>query len=33
MIFVKGTLIGGAEEIGRLIASGELQRMLSGSDA
>jgi monothiol glutaredoxin len=28
MIFVKGTLIGGADDLARLIASGELQRML-----
>lgn len=29
MVFVKGTLIGGAEDLGRLIASGELSRMLA----
>ena len=28
MLFVKGTLIGGAEELDRLIASGELKRTL-----
>ena len=28
MVFVKGTLIGGADDLARLIASGELQRML-----
>ncbi len=28
MVFVNGTLIGGAEELGQLIASGELQRLL-----
>ncbi len=28
MVFVRGTLIGGADDLGRLIASGELQRML-----
>ena len=30
MIFVKGTLIGGASDLERLIQSGELARMLSG---
>lgn len=29
MIFVNGTLIGGADDVARLIASGELQRMLA----
>ncbi len=29
MVFVKGTLIGGADETLALIESGELQRMLS----
>ncbi len=29
MIFVNGTLIGGAEELDQLIASGELQRLLA----
>lgn len=29
MVFVKGTLIGGANELGKLIASGELRRLLS----
>jgi glutaredoxin-related protein len=28
MVFVKGTLIGGADDLARLIDSGELQRML-----
>jgi glutaredoxin-related protein len=28
MVFVKGTLVGGASELQALIASGELQRML-----
>ena len=28
MVFVKGTLIGGADDLGRLIASGELKRSL-----
>ena len=28
MVFVKGTLVGGADDLERLIASGELQRML-----
>jgi len=30
MIFVKGVLIGGATDLDKLIASGELARMLSG---
>ena len=29
MIFVKGVLIGGAEDLARLLASGELRRMLA----
>lgn len=29
MVFVRGTLIGGAEDLARLIASGELGRMLA----
>lgn len=29
MIFVKGVLVGGAQELERLIASGELQRLLA----
>jgi glutaredoxin-related protein len=29
MIFVKGVLIGGADDLSRLIASGELKRMLA----
>jgi glutaredoxin-related protein len=29
MVFVKGTLVGGAEDLNKLIASGELQRMLA----
>jgi glutaredoxin-related protein len=29
MVFVRGSLIGGASDLQRLIASGELQRMLS----
>lgn len=28
MVFVKGTLVGGADDLGRLIASGELKRLL-----
>ena len=28
LVFVKGTLVGGAEELDRLIASGELKRLL-----
>ena len=28
MVFVKGQLVGGAEDLARLIASGELQRLL-----
>jgi monothiol glutaredoxin len=29
MVFVKGTLVGGADDLQRLITSGELQRMLA----
>jgi glutaredoxin-related protein len=29
MVFVRGRLIGGADDLGRLIASGELQRLLA----
>jgi glutaredoxin-related protein len=29
MVFVKGTLVGGAEDLQRLIVSGELKRMLA----
>jgi monothiol glutaredoxin len=29
MVFVQGRLIGGADDLGRLIASGELQRLLA----
>ena len=29
MVFVKGTLVGGAEDLARLIASGELKRLLA----
>jgi glutaredoxin-related protein len=29
MVFVKGVLIGGADDLGRLIASGELKRLLA----
>jgi glutaredoxin-related protein len=29
MVFVKGTLVGGADELEKLIASGELQRLLA----
>ena len=29
MVFVKGTLVGGAADVGKLIASGELKKMLS----
>lgn len=28
MVFVKGTLVGGADDLARLLASGELQRLL-----
>ena len=30
MVFVKGVLVGGADDLNRLIASGELTRMLTG---
>jgi monothiol glutaredoxin len=30
MVFVKGVLVGGATDLEKLIASGELQRMLAG---
>ena len=30
MVFVKGVLVGGAEDVKRLIESGELKQMLSG---
>jgi glutaredoxin-related protein len=30
MVFVLGTLIGGAEDLGRLVASGELRGLLAG---
>jgi glutaredoxin-related protein len=30
MVFVRGTLIGGADDLQRLLASGELQRLLAG---
>ncbi len=33
MVFVKGVLVGGAADLARLIASGELKRMLSGGSA
>jgi monothiol glutaredoxin len=29
MVFVKGTLVGGADDLARLLASGELQRLLA----
>jgi len=31
MVFVKGVLVGGASDVGRLIASGELKRLLGGA--
>jgi monothiol glutaredoxin len=31
MVFVKGVLVGGASDLERLLASGELKRMLAGS--
>ena len=31
MVFVKGVLVGGAQDVERLIASGELQRMLAAA--
>jgi glutaredoxin-related protein len=30
MVFVKGVLVGGADDVRRLIASGEIQKMLDG---
>ena len=33
LVFVKGTLVGGAQDVKRLIESGELNRMLSGKFA
>lgn len=33
MVFVKGVLVGGADDLGRLIESGELKQMLSGESA
>ncbi|RZL96665.1 MAG: glutaredoxin [Variovorax sp.] len=30
MVFVRGVLVGGADDLKKLIASGELQRMLAG---
>jgi glutaredoxin-related protein len=33
MVFVKGVLVGGADDLERLVASGELGRMLAGSAA
>ncbi len=33
MVFVKGMLIGGADELARLLASGELKEMLAGKSA
>ncbi len=30
MVFVKGTLVGGADDVGRLLESGELKKMLAG---
>jgi monothiol glutaredoxin len=30
MVFVKGTLVGGADDLGKLIASGELKKLLAG---
>jgi len=29
MVFVKGTLVGGADDLGKLLASGELKKMLA----
>ncbi|MCB2001610.1 MAG: glutaredoxin, partial [Rhodoferax sp.] len=29
MVFVKGTLVGGADDVEKLLASGELQKMLA----
>jgi monothiol glutaredoxin len=33
MVFVKGVLVGGADDLGRLITSGELSRMRAGESA
>lgn len=33
MVFVKGTLVGGASDLERLLVSGELQRLLAGEAA
>ncbi len=33
MVFVKGMLVGGADDVGRLIDSGELKRMLAAKSA
>jgi glutaredoxin-related protein len=33
MVFVKGVLIGGADDLGRLVRSGDLKRMQSGTSA
>jgi len=33
MVFVKGVLIGGADDLGQLIDSGELKKMLAGKSA
>lgn len=33
MVFVKGMLVGGADDLARLIESGELKRMLAGKPA
>ena len=33
MVFVKGMLIGGADDLDRLLASGELKEMLAGKSA
>jgi glutaredoxin-related protein len=33
MVFVKGVLVGGADDLGRLIAKGELKQMLAGKSA
>jgi monothiol glutaredoxin len=30
MVFVRGTLIGGAEDLQKLMASGELARLMAG---
>jgi monothiol glutaredoxin len=30
MVFVKGTLVGGADDLGRLLATGELKKLLGG---